>query len=60
MRIVRLLAWSLASAGIALGVSAQMVQIPGTLVLLAAPQGFTVARTFRGLENVRGGSSITV
>jgi hypothetical protein len=60
MRIVRLLACALASAGIVQAASAQLVRIPGTLVALEAPQGFKVARTFRGLENVRGGSSITV
>ena len=60
MSIVRLLACALTSVGIVLGASAQIVQIPGTLIALSAPQGFKVARTFRGLENVRAGSSITV
>ena len=60
MRIVRLLACALASLGVVSGAGAQLVKIPGTLVTLAAPQGFKVAQTFRGLENARAGSSITV
>jgi len=60
MRIVRLLGFAFASLGVVSGAGAQLVTIPGTLVTLAAPQGFKVAQTFRGLENVRAGSSITV
>jgi hypothetical protein len=60
MRIVRLLACALASLGVVCGAGAQLVTIPGTLVTLAAPQGFKVARTFSGLENAREGSSITI
>ena len=60
MKIVRLLACALSSVGVVTVANAQLVQIPGTLVVLAAPQGFKVARTFSGLENARAGSSITV
>ena len=60
MRIASLLACALASVAFASQASAQLVRIPGTLVALSAPQGFKIARTFRGLENTREGSSITV
>jgi len=60
MRIIRFVACACSSVGLATIAHAQVVQIPGTLVALAAPQGFKVASTFRGLENARGGSSITV
>jgi hypothetical protein len=60
MRLVRILAWTLAGAGLAAAANAQVVTIPGTLIALAPPQGFTVARGFSGFENVRAGSSITV
>jgi len=60
MRIVRILACALASLGVAAGAGAQLVRIPGTLVALVPPQGFKVAQTFRGFENVRAGSSITI
>jgi len=36
------------------------VSIPGTSVSINAPDGFTVASRFSGLENVQDGSSITV
>ena len=60
MRIVRFLGFAVASLAVVSGAGAQLVKIPGTLVTLAAPQGFKVAQSFRGLENVRAGSSITV
>jgi len=59
MRLVRILACVVASS-LALDASAQLVAVPGTHVALAPPQGFTLARSFSGFENVRGGSSITV
>ena len=59
MRLVRILA-CVAALSLALDASAQLVAVPGTHVALAPPQGFTLARTFSGFENARGGSSITV
>lgn len=59
MRIVRIVA-CVAALSLALDASAQLVAVPGTHVALAPPQGFTLARTFSGFENARGGSSITV
>jgi hypothetical protein len=59
MRVVRILA-CVAALALAFGASAQLVPVPGTLVALAPPQGFTLAREFSGFENKRGGSSITV
>jgi hypothetical protein len=59
MRVVRILA-CVAALALASGASAQLVPVPGTLVALAPPQGFTLAREFSGFENKRGGSSITV
>jgi hypothetical protein len=60
MRVVRILVWVFAAAISASAASAGLVAVPGTLVALAPPQGFTVARSFSGFENVRAGSSITV
>ena len=59
MRLARILACALALA-LAVDASAQLVAVPGTHVALAPPKGFTLARTFSGFENARGGSSITV
>jgi hypothetical protein len=59
MRLDRILA-CVAALALASGASAQLVPVPGTLVALAPPKGFTLARTFSGFENARGGSSITV
>ena len=59
MRLVRILACVLC-LGLAWSASAQLVPVPGTLVALAPPKGFTLSRTFSGFENGRGRSSITV
>ena len=60
MRLVPILACVGLALGLASSASAQLVSVPGTLVALAPPKGFTLARTFSGFENGRGGSSITV
>ncbi len=60
MRLVPILACLASGLGLATSASAQLVPVPGTLVALAPPKGFTPARSFSGFENVRGGSSITV
>ena len=39
---------------------AEQVRIPGTSVSLDSPDGFTLASSFSGLENLQDGSSITV
>lgn len=39
---------------------AEQIRIPGTSVSLDSPEGFTLASSFSGLENLRDGSSITV
>jgi hypothetical protein len=39
---------------------AQLVQIPNTSVILAAPQGFRIARSFAGLENTMTASTIQI
>jgi hypothetical protein len=59
MRPVRILA-TIVVTSLAFAASAQLVAVPGTHVALAPPKGFTLARTFSGFENARGGSSITV
>ena len=59
MRLVRILT-SVAALCLVLDATAQLVAVPGTLVALAPPKGFTLARGFSGFENARGGSSITV
>jgi hypothetical protein len=60
MRLVPILACVGLALGLASSASAQLVAVPGTHVALAPPQGFTLAKTFSGFENKRGGSSITV
>jgi hypothetical protein len=60
MRLVRILAGVAVGLGLVWSTSAQLVPVPGTLVALAPPKGFTLAREFGGFENKRGGSSITV
>jgi hypothetical protein len=60
MRLVRILAGVAVGLGLVWSASAQLVPVPGTLVALAPPKGFTLAREFGGFENKRGGSSITV
>jgi hypothetical protein len=42
------------------GNAQQLVQIPGSSVTLAAPQGFRVSRTFPGLENPATASTIQI
>ena len=59
MRLVPVLACVMC-LGLAPSAHAQLVPVPGTLVALAPPKGFTLAREFGGFENKRGGSSITV
>ena len=60
MRLVPILACVGLALGLASSASAQLVSVLGTLVALAPPNGFTLAKTFSGFENKRGGSSITV
>jgi len=60
MRLVPILACIATGLGLVSSASAQLVSVPGTLVALAPPKGFTLARTFSGFDNGRGGSSITV
>lgn len=60
MRLVRILASVAVGLGLVWSASAQLVPVPGTLVALAPPKGFTLAHEFGGFENKRGGSSITV
>jgi hypothetical protein len=60
MRLVLVLAPFAFGLGLVSSASAQLVPVPGTLVALAPPQGFTLSREFSGFENKRGGSSITV
>jgi hypothetical protein len=60
MRLVPILACVAVGLGLASSAGAQLVPVPGTLVAMAPPKGFTLARSFSGFENVRGGSSITV
>jgi hypothetical protein len=59
MRLVGILT-TIVVTSLAFAASAQLVAVPGTHVALAPPKGFTLARTFSGFENARGGSSITV
>ena len=60
LALTPVLAWAVSSLGVALPARAQSVTVPGTLVTLAAPPGFRFASKFRGLENPRTGSTITI
>jgi hypothetical protein len=53
-------AFALAAALLPSWSDAQLVQIPGTSVTLAAPQGFRVSRSFPGLENTATASTIQI
>jgi hypothetical protein len=55
-----LLACALLASAPTVAVLAQAVRIPRTTITVTPPPGFTVARTFSGLENAATGSKITL